>query len=86
MKSSQALAAPEWQPTVAAAANTNDADAAGRLGALQGELAAQQPVVSAAVLVATAFRMRDEAGLVDTLRLLTDAVIGLEQRRARNED
>ena len=83
MNSSQALAAPDWQPTVAA--NTNDAaDAAGRLGALQGELAAQQPVVSAALLVVTAFRMRDEAGLLDTLRLLTDAVLGLEQRRARD--
>jgi hypothetical protein len=82
MNSSQALAASDWQPT---AANTNDADAAGRLGALQGELAAQQPVVSAAVLVATAFRMRDEAGLIDTLRLLTQAVLGLEQRCQRGE-
>lgn len=35
-------------------------------------------IVSAAVLVASAFRLRDEGGLIATLRLLTDAVAAWE--------
>lgn len=35
-------------------------------------------VISAAVLVTTAFRLRDEVGLVDTLRELTRAVAVME--------
>jgi hypothetical protein len=85
MNSSQAaLATPsDWQqPT---AANSNDATLSGLAASLQAELAAQEPVVGAAVLVATAFRLRDEAGLTRTLRLLTEAIDGLERRRAREE-
>jgi hypothetical protein len=37
-----------------------------------------EAVVSAAVLVATAFRLRDEDALILTLRRLTDAVDALE--------
>lgn len=82
MSSSPALAASDWQ---AAAANTNDAAPCDRFALLQGELAALEPLVSAAVLVTTAFRLRDEAGLVETLRLLTTVVSDLEERRAREE-
>lgn len=82
MSSSPALAASDWQ---AAAANTNDAAPSDRFALLQGELAALEPLVSAAVLVTTAFRLRDEAGLIETLRLLTMAVGDLEERRAREE-
>ncbi|MCB2054606.1 MAG: hypothetical protein KDE35_10225 [Geminicoccaceae bacterium] len=39
---------------------------------------AEQQVISAALLVATAFRLRDEAALVQTLRRLTDAVERME--------
>jgi hypothetical protein len=45
-----------------------------------------EPVVAAAVLAVTSFRLRDEAGLIDTLRLLTEAVAGLEEREAGGED
>ena len=40
----------------------------------------EEPVMSSAVLVATAFRLRDEAGLVSALRVLADAVAGWENR------
>lgn len=80
MSSSPALANPDWQ---LAAANANEATARDCPAALQAELAALEPLVSAAVLVTTAFRLRDEAGLIQTLRLLADAVKGLEARRAR---
>lgn len=39
----------------------------------------RQGVVGAAILVATAFRMRDETGLMAMLRLLADVVDELEQ-------
>lgn len=45
---------------------------------VRDEAAAMEPIVSAAVLVTTAFRMRDEASLISTLRLLTDAVAAYE--------
>lgn len=82
MNSSQALAASDWQPV---AANANDVEPARRVEALQAELAAQEAVMSAALLVTTAFRLRDEAGLIETLRRLTSAVAALEDRRAREE-
>lgn len=47
---------------------------------------ATDPVVSAAVLVAAAFRLRDEAGLIATLRLLTEAVTAMEARQEAEEE
>ena len=54
------------------------------IAALEDELKAHlstahaENVVGAAVLVATAFRLRDEDALIMTLRRLTDAVDALE--------
>jgi hypothetical protein len=67
-----------------APANGNRRDPWQRLARLEAELAAQEPVVAAAVLAAGAFRLRDEAGLIDTLRLLTQAVAALEEGDARD--
>ena len=39
-------------------------------------------MISAAVLAATAFRLRDQRGLVSALRLLVRATTWLEERRA----
>lgn len=44
-----------------------------------------ESVVSAAVLVATAFRLRDEDALILTLRRLTDAVDALEIEAEEDE-
>jgi hypothetical protein len=49
---------------------------------LRAELDEVQPVISAAVLAATAFRLRDQNGLVSALRLLVRATKGLEVKRA----
>ena len=49
--------------------------------ALRAELDEVEPVISAAVLAATAFRLRDQAGLVSALRLLVRATTGLEAKR-----
>ena len=49
--------------------------------ALRAELDEVQPVISAAVLAATAFRLRDQEGLVSALRLLVRATTWLEERR-----
>jgi hypothetical protein len=49
--------------------------------ALQSELDEVQPVISAAVLAATAFRMRDNDSLVSALRILVGATRTLEERR-----
>ena len=38
-----------------------------------------EAVVGGAVMVACAFRLRDEAGLVAALRVLTEAVAGMER-------
>jgi hypothetical protein len=46
------------------------------------ELEALDPLVSAALLVASAFRLRDEGGLIATLRLLTNAVAAGEAQQA----
>lgn len=48
---------------------------------LRAELDEVEPVISAAVLAATAFRLRDQAGLVSALRLLVRATTWLEAKR-----
>lgn len=76
MSSPEALVSFDWQPTPA-----NGNEQGPRSGAgLSAESATVEPVVSAAVLVATAFRLRDEDGLIETLRLLTAAVSAFEAR------
>lgn len=86
MISSQAQVAPDRQLAAAAAANANHVPRGRDAASLKAELAAQEPVIGAALLAATAFRLRDEAGLTRTLRLLTRAVADLERRRAREEE
>jgi len=49
---------------------------------LRAELEALEPVISAAVLTATAFRLRDHDALIGALRLLVRAVRRLEERTA----
>jgi hypothetical protein len=49
--------------------------------ALRAELDEVQPVITAAVLAATAFRLRDQRGLISSLRLLVRAMTWLEDRR-----
>jgi hypothetical protein len=49
--------------------------------ALRAELDEVQPVISAAVLACTVFRLRDQDGLVSALRLLVRATTWLESRR-----
>jgi hypothetical protein len=49
--------------------------------ALRAELEQVAPVISAAVLAATAFRLRDQRGLISALRLLVRAMTWLEERR-----
>lgn len=56
-------------------------DSRGLIARLREELVELEPVVSAATLATVAFRMRDEAGLVTTLRALTEAIEELERRR-----
>lgn len=50
--------------------------------ALRSELDEVQPLISAAVLAATAFRLRDNDGLVSALRILVGATSTFEERRA----
>lgn len=50
--------------------------------ALRSELAEVQPVISAAVLAATAFRLRDDDGLASALRILVGATRRFEEHRA----
>ena len=82
MNSSQALVGFDRPLTPA---NANDADLAAALRRAGGRAEAVEPVVAAAVLVVTSFRLRDEAGLIDTLRLLTEAVAGLEEHETGAE-
>lgn len=72
-----------WRmPREAANSETaSPADLERRCARLHGELAELEGVVSAAVLTAAVFRMRDEAGLITALRQLAEAVAGLERRR-----
>ena len=65
-----------------APANCNARDPWPRLAQLEAELEAQEPVIGAAILVAAAFRLRDEAGLIDTLRSLAAAVSAHEAHGA----
>jgi hypothetical protein len=65
-------------------ANSNSPDPWQRLAQLEAELAAQEPVIGAAILTATAFRLRDEAGLIETLRRLSEAVAAHEDLEVRS--
>src|SRR4051812_6870756 len=49
---------------------------------LRAELNEVEPVISASLLVATAFRLRDQKALVSALRLLVRAMQLFEARRA----
>lgn len=49
---------------------------------LQAELDQLQPVVSAAVLTATAFRLRDHDALITALRMLVRVIHTFEDQRA----
>jgi hypothetical protein len=49
---------------------------------LQSELDEVQPVISAAFLAATAFRLRDNESLVSAMRILVSATKRLEEQRA----
>ena len=49
---------------------------------LRAELDEVQPVISASLLVATAFRLRDQAALVSALRLLVRTIRLFEDRRS----
>jgi hypothetical protein len=48
---------------------------------VEQELSSLDPIISAALLVSSAFRMRDEGALIATLRLLTNAVADWEATR-----
>jgi hypothetical protein len=49
---------------------------------LRAELDEVQPVISASLLVATAFRLRDQKALLSALRILVRATRVFEDRRA----
>jgi hypothetical protein len=49
---------------------------------LRAELDEVEPVISAALLVATAFRLRDQEGLLSALRMLVEATRSFEEGRA----
>jgi hypothetical protein len=59
-------------------ANSNQQDDGCRVAMLEAVLAAQEPVIGAAILTAAAFRLRDENGLIETLRRLSQAVANHE--------
>lgn len=59
-------------------ANSNQQADGSRMAALEAVLAAQEPVIGAAILTAAAFRLRDENGLIETLRRLSQAVANHE--------
>lgn len=75
MRSSHALVARDHQFIPA---NSNQQEDGGRLAELEAALAAQEPVIGAAILTAAAFRLRDESGLIETLRRLSQAVANHE--------
>jgi hypothetical protein len=83
MNSSQALVGRDHP---FAPANSNTRDPWARLARLEAELEMQEPVIGAAILVATAFRLRDEAGLIETLRCLAKAVAANELSSAVNDN
>jgi hypothetical protein len=80
MNSSQALVGRDHS---FAPANCNTRDPWLRLAQLEAKLEAQEPVIGAAILAAAAFRLRDEAGLIETLRCLANAVTAHEVHAAR---
>lgn len=82
MNSSSALAARDhgFVP-----ANSNSRDPRVRVAQLQAELEAQEPVIGAAILATAAFRLRDEAGLIDALRHLAQAVAAHERHAAADD-
>jgi hypothetical protein len=82
MNSSQALVGRDHS---FAPANCNTRHPWMQMAQLEAELAAQQPVIGAAILVATAFRLRDEGGLIETLRCLPNAVLAHETHTAAND-
>jgi hypothetical protein len=49
---------------------------------LRTELDEVEPVISASLLVATAFRLRDQDGLLSALRMLVEATQAFDERRA----
>ena len=51
-------------------------------GELRAELDEVQPVISASLLVATAFRLRDQKALLSALRIMVRATRLFEDRRA----
>ena len=75
MHGSHALVARDHQLVPA---NSNQQDDGHRSAALAALLAAQEPVIGAAILTAAAFRLRDEDGLIETLRRLSQAVANHE--------
>ena len=85
MNSSQALVGRD-HPFAPANTNTNTRDPWQRLAQLEAELGAQEPVIGAAILAAAAFRLRDEAGLIETLRCLAHAVAAHEAAGAARDE
>ena len=65
-------------------ANDDDNGPPGLTMRLREEIGELQPVVTAAVLVTAAFRLKDERGLVVALRRLATAVDVLETQRERD--
>lgn len=79
MTSSAAVALDfDWS---AQAANTNVADLTVICTRLREEVADMEGVVSAALVVTTAFRLKDERGLVEALRALSESLAAFESRR-----
>jgi hypothetical protein len=53
-----------------------------RADSLEADLNEQAPVITGALLTATAFRLRDEAALITALRALVSAVAAFERSQA----
>lgn len=79
MTSSAAVALDfDWS---AQAANTNAADLTAICTRLREEVAEMETVVSSALVVTTAFRMKDESALVASLRGLSESLAAFERSR-----
>ena len=63
------------------AANTNAADLTAICTRLREEVAEMETVVSSALVVTTAFRMKDESALVASLRGLSESLAAFERSR-----
>ncbi|MFO1038894.1 MAG: hypothetical protein U1E45_18795 [Geminicoccaceae bacterium] len=81
MTASTPLLELDWP--VSPVANDN-VEAQQRCVVLEADLQALEPMIGAAVLVTTAFRLRDDDGLVASLRHLTDAVEAWETRNRQD--